>query len=922
MTVSPTTLAVASSPEAAGVPRPDDDEPSLPQETSKTPLSNSTSDIPRPLIATVVAAAAEEASHGSDDTSTASVAVDAPTPLSPLSPSAAAWGRPLHPLPAQVKVNVNPALTTQLQNMALISNTSSKSAKGQKGRESPGDTPTSGTHKDKDTSKPHEQQEQQGTTSPTVPAPAAVMAQSSPDNETKKSQAMDESKSTLKAMDLPAVVVEEEEAGKEEKEISTLKSATMQRDQHDAATKKEGTNRRELMDNNVPLPLTGDESPSPPAQQPPMQAQQCKQEQEHLKKQESAASEQAFPVVSERGATEQAQQQQQQKQKHEGIEMTVSMNAPSTAVMVQQPWEATKQKRQKRRSLGKQEFDNLEQIPTPSLEGGPSKQVQQQQPNALVQHQHHHHNGQQHEEKGGTESQQPLLTAGERHPPTQHQQPQQQERESIAMQYIGSTAGQRQQERQGKEQQNQLPPAPAPPSTSLPRNLVPGLTIALAHQPSAPLVERVRTHLAALERSGTVVMECLPVPLALAEWTNTHAYELNNILTQTRERSNVLSIILETLEGDAGQDGGKKSSGSKSGKVLVITAMSTEEAHRAKTLLELHLKNQQELLRTERRLQQVQNEFLVVEEEVAAGLRIEFGIRKELGRVVVGKKGERVKRVLAETGVSSINVGDDGMIRVVGPTVATVMKARELLELVQEDVQVPLEAVAWFSRAVLDNLKKKSGCVILRTDKVGTYVQQQQQQEASESRKVTVVRIVGTHKQVEIARLLVDTQIEYGGRHQALRSSKEQMLQMLKHAGASYSNKSGSRRLQLEQQKLRPQQQPRFQTDALLHTGSGKGRSIAHRGGGGEKAAETLGVRPQKQQQQQQQRKPLSAFEAASVQESSSSDMLPSASRTRGRGKAARISSKNGGASGDDATSASAAMAPSLPAKNEDNRTT
>ena len=904
MTALTSTLAVAAGPKIpADAPRPDDDEASLPKRIPKTPLSNS---------------------------------------------------------------------TEQLQDMVLDNNTSARSTKGQRERESPGKTPKSGTPKDKDMSEPHEQQQKKATKSPAVPAPAAVMTQSSPENEINKSQAKDESKSALKTMDSPVVVVEEEAAGKEEeKEISTFKLATAQREQHDVVTKKERTNRREVMDKNALLPLTGDEWRSQPAQQPPIQAQQRKQEQKQLKKQESAAPEQAFPVVMERGITKQAQQQQQQqrKQKQEGNKMTVPMNAPSAAVVVRQPWEATKQQRQKRKNQKKQEFATPEEAPSLATEGGPSKQAQPQQPNARVQQlqQQQQHQGLQQRDKGVIESRQALLPTGEWRPPLQQQQPQQQENEFISVLCTGSPAGQQQrqpsdskgqqrlknqqrqqqqdqqQQRQGKEQQKELPFAPAPLTPSLPRNFIPGPAIALAHPPSTSSIEHIRRHLAALARSGTVVMESLPVPLALAEWTGTHAHELKHILTQTMEKSNALSIILEEMvKGEGGQEGGKKVSGSKSGQVLLITAMSTEEAYTAKTLLELHLKNQQQLLRTERRLQQVQNDIMVVEKEVAAGLRIEFGIRKELGGIVVGKKGERVNRVLAETGVSSINVGDDGMIRVVGPTVAAVMKAREMLELVQEGIQVPLEAVAWLSRPMLEGLKQKSGCVVLRTENVALLVQQQrqhssqqqycsqhhhhqqqqqqqqQEQQASVSRNVTVVRMVGTHKQVENARLLINTQIEYGGRHQAMRSSEEQMLGVLNHAEASYSYNSGSRRFLLKQQELRSQQQPWPPIDGFPHVGGSTGGSSARRGGGGDKRVKNQGVRPQQQQQQQLQA--LSAFEAASVQDSRSDDKHPKTSRNIGRGNAARSGRKNGGASGDDV--ATTAMAPPPPARSRDRSNT
>lgn len=74
--------------------------------------------------------------------------------------------------------------------------------------------------------------------------------------------------------------------------------------------------------------------------------------------------------------------------------------------------------------------------------------------------------------------------------------------------------------------------------------------------------------------------------------------------------------------------------------------------------------------------------FLLWQGEVAAGLRIEFNILPELAGIVIGKKGENIKRVYDETGVTKIDV-NEGVVRLIGPSIQAVTKAREMLEFQQ-----------------------------------------------------------------------------------------------------------------------------------------------------------------------------------------------------------------------------------------------
>ena len=69
----------------------------------------------------------------------------------------------------------------------------------------------------------------------------------------------------------------------------------------------------------------------------------------------------------------------------------------------------------------------------------------------------------------------------------------------------------------------------------------------------------------------------------------------------------------------------------------------------------------------------------LVQGAVAAGLRIEFSIMPELTGLVIGKKGAHLNKVYEATGVSHIDVSD-GLIRIVGPSMTAVTKAKEMLE--------------------------------------------------------------------------------------------------------------------------------------------------------------------------------------------------------------------------------------------------
>jgi len=179
----------------------------------------------------------------------------------------------------EVSENVNPALV-------LHNDTSTKSPKGREDQILKKENASSSPSKGKDIADPHEQQQkQQATTSPATPAPAAMVAPSSPGSEiVKKSQAEDESKSTIKTMDSPVLVKEKMEAGKEEEKDGTpaFKSPTLQaQGELSKSAKKEGGKTEEIMEKKAPSPLPTGEGRRPhQAPRPPKQAAQQQQQQQ------------------------------------------------------------------------------------------------------------------------------------------------------------------------------------------------------------------------------------------------------------------------------------------------------------------------------------------------------------------------------------------------------------------------------------------------------------------------------------------------------------------------------------------------------------------------------------------------------------------------------------------------------------------
>lgn len=141
------------------------------------------------------------------------------------------------------------------------------------------------------------------------------------------------------------------------------------------------------------------------------------------------------------------------------------------------------------------------------------------------------------------------------------------------------------------------------------------------------------------------VSEVVPVHVDLAAFAAEPKFQ--QILLKVKEQSAVNFISLNRVADDLVES-------------IVIDAPTRDAALLAKNLIETHLKLQMKIKAAENRLQRVQTDLFSTQGEIASGQMVEFSIRPELIGLAIGKKGTRIKQIETDTGVSSINVSDNG----------------------------------------------------------------------------------------------------------------------------------------------------------------------------------------------------------------------------------------------------------------------
>ncbi len=143
------------------------------------------------------------------------------------------------------------------------------------------------------------------------------------------------------------------------------------------------------------------------------------------------------------------------------------------------------------------------------------------------------------------------------------------------------------------------------------------------------------------------VSERVQVPSELSAFAAEPKFQ--QILLRVKEQTNVNFISVNRVADNVVES-------------VAIDAASKESADLAKNLIETHLKLQMKIKAAENRLQKVQTDLFSTQGEIAAGHVVECSVIPELIGLAIGKKGARIKQIESETGVSSINVADSGML--------------------------------------------------------------------------------------------------------------------------------------------------------------------------------------------------------------------------------------------------------------------
>lgn len=176
------------------------------------------------------------------------------------------------------------------------------------------------------------------------------------------------------------------------------------------------------------------------------------------------------------------------------------------------------------------------------------------------------------------------------------------------------------------------------------------------------------------------VSELVLVPVELASFAAEPKFQ--QILLRVKEESKINYISLNRMSDNFVES-------------IAIDAQNKESAQLARYLIETHLKLQMKVKLAETRLQKIQTDLFSTQGEIAAGQMIEFAVKPQLIGLAIGKKGSRIKQIEVETGVSSINVTDNGQIMIYGPDSQSVQKARELLEIFEDSFELHPHQAEW-----------------------------------------------------------------------------------------------------------------------------------------------------------------------------------------------------------------------------------
>eukprot|EP01033_Poteriospumella_lacustris_P004742 gene4743-3399_t len=291
-----------------------------------------------------------------------------------------------------------------------------------------------------------------------------------------------------------------------------------------------------------------------------------------------------------------------------------------------------------------------------------------------------------------------------------------------------------------------------PPSSSsaatAPRPLLPGPPGQLPVSSEISLVPAV----------PSVVKEVMPILAELAGVAGDSSFV--EIAGRVKDQ-----LLLLSVTPNRGPDGNVDS--------LIIEAPTREKAALARNLLETHLKQQWKIKMAESRLQKLQTDLNSTQGEIRSGHMVEVVISPELVGLTIGKKGSRIKQIEAESGVTNINVGDNGHILIYGSDSNAVQRAREQLELKEEKCRITQQQLEWIANKANGNVVASLMLSKLNVESCS-------------------IELIGTHQAVDTAKLLLTTQLEYIDKQIEIenteRNAREKLHAVRKQYGMNNAN--------------------------------------------------------------------------------------------------------------------------------------
>lgn len=259
------------------------------------------------------------------------------------------------------------------------------------------------------------------------------------------------------------------------------------------------------------------------------------------------------------------------------------------------------------------------------------------------------------------------------------------------------------------------------------------------------------------------VTEIVLIPGELAAFAADPKFQ--QILLRVKEQTYVNFIVVNRLSDEFVES-------------VTIDAPSREAAQLARNLVETHLKLQLKVKAAETRLLRVQTDLFSTQGEIASGQMVEFIVPSELIGLIIGKKGARIKQIESETGVTSINVRDNGQITIYGKDSPSVQRAKELLELREDSFPLTAQQAEWLSNknnaGIIGDMKASAELMVAKVN-----------------REKNTLDVVGVSSSVVMARCLLETQLEYVEKQIEIenseREAREKLLAVRKQYGINYS---------------------------------------------------------------------------------------------------------------------------------------